>query len=258
MSDELEVTSDAPTDENPEVVTAVVDDSPTSSEDAPAPPKRDRAKERIKGLVKKVSEFEAENRRLQAELQTSRTPVSEKKPERDNFDTFEDYQEAIAEHTAHRVYRETQEKVEKETQKRQQEQFVQTRREMWEAHSEAVAEKYDDGSDILDNFTDIVLSQAGVDVILESELGGDLAYYLGKNDAEAQRISKLSPARQAAELGKLEAKLASEPIKKASKAPAPVDTVTGRSSTANDLPKDSDDSKTWYQKERKRLAALRS
>ena len=52
--------------------------------------------------------------------------------------------------------------------------------------------------------------------------GPDIAYHLGKNPAEAARISKLSPALQVFEVGMLSAKLASTPPVRVSNAPAPI------------------------------------
>jgi hypothetical protein len=58
--------------------------------------------------------------------------------------------------------------------------------------------------------------------ILHSEQGPDIAYHLGKNPAEAERISKLAPALQLVELGKI-----------ASKLEAPAEAPKGRSGQAS-------------------------
>ena len=69
------------------------------------------------------------------------------------------------------------------------------------------------------------------ETIQASEVGPDVAYYLGSNPKEADRISKLSPFLQAKEIGRIEAKLAAEPVtKKTSSAPAPIAPVTARTS----------------------------
>jgi hypothetical protein len=60
-----------------------------------------------------------------------------------------------------------------------------------------------------------------------------LAYYLGSNPKDAERISRMSPLAQAKEIGKIEAKLASDPpVKRTTSAPAPISPVTARSSGA--------------------------
>ena len=65
--------------------------------------------------------------------------------------------------------------------------------------------------------------------IQASDAGPDVAYYLGANPKEADRISRLQPILQAKEIGKLEAKLAANPpVKKTSSAPEPFAPVTAR------------------------------
>ena len=64
-----------------------------------------------------------------------------------------------------------------------------------------------------------------------SDAGPDIAYYLGSNPKEADRISRLSPILQAKEIGRLEAKIASDvPVKRSTSAPAPISPVTARTS----------------------------
>ena len=59
------------------------------------------------------------------------------------------------------------------------------------------------------------------------------SYYLGSNPKDAERISRMSPLAQAKEIGKIEAKLSSNPpVKKTTSAPAPISPVTARSSGA--------------------------
>src|SRR5574343_169331 len=73
-------------------------------------------------------------------------------------------------------------------------------------------------------------AEALAQTIQVSENGPDVAYYLGTNPKEADRISRLPPLAQAKEIGKIEAKLASDPpVKKISSAPAPIAPVTPRS-----------------------------
>jgi hypothetical protein len=71
------------------------------------------------------------------------------------------------------------------------------------------------------------------ETIKASDLGPDLAYWLGSNPKEADRISRLSPLAQAKEIGKIEAKLSNDPpVKRTTSAPAPISPVTARSSGA--------------------------
>jgi len=69
--------------------------------------------------------------------------------------------------------------------------------------------------------------------IRASDIGPEVAYYLGANPKEAERISRLAPIMQAKEIGRIEAKLANDPpVKRTTSAPAPISPVTARSSGA--------------------------
>ena len=107
---------------------------------------------------------------------------------------------------------------------------------------------------------DVPMSQAMMEAIVTSELGAEVAYELGKNPDEAERISKLSPVAAVREIGKIEARIAGktpaaeavEPpaaISKAPKPPSPVRRATGSSTE----PEDGDDWKTWVRKREAQL-----
>jgi hypothetical protein len=69
------------------------------------------------------------------------------------------------------------------------------------------------------------------ETIQSSDIGPELAYYLGSNPKDAERISRMTPLSQAKEIGKIEAKLAAEPpMKRTTSAPAPIKPVAARSS----------------------------
>lgn len=68
-------------------------------------------------------------------------------------------------------------------------------------------------------------------MILESDQSADLAYHLGKNPALAVQLSQMSPVAAARELGRIEATLAPPKPKTATKAPDPINPVTGRAAT---------------------------
>lgn len=89
-------------------------------------------------------------------------------------------------------------------------------------------EKYDDFEQVAYN-PNVPITDIMAQTIRESDIGPDVAYYLGSNLAEAKRISQLSPYLQAKEIGKIEARIASEPPgKKTSNAPAPVTPVKAK------------------------------
>jgi hypothetical protein len=107
-----------------------------------------------------------------------------------------------------------------------------------------------------ESFDDLPLTKPMVEALVEADetTAAKLMHYMAANPAEVERISKLSPARQAAELGKLEAKATAAPVKP-SRAPEPISPVgTRATSTASALPQDSDPIDVWVRKERERTA----
>ena len=70
--------------------------------------------------------------------------------------------------------------------------------------------------------------------IAESDKGGEIAYYLGSNISEAERISRLSPVAQVRAIAALEAKFTSPPVK-ATTAPEPTKPVSAGSANMKSM-----------------------
>lgn len=222
---------------------------PTGDTPEERPKKSGGFQKRIDRLTRQVYEQQAQIQLLSA----GKSPPTEKEPQREDFSDLEGFNRALATHIAKQTVKETIDAERKTQRDATQRQESSRRAETWESHVERVSDKYDDGADVLQNFMQgVELSNIALDVILESELGGELAYFLGKNEKEADRIEKLSPARQASEIGKLEAKLALQPTKKASSAPAPINPVGGKSGSDAGL---SDDLSTaeWIKRRSKQV-----
>lgn len=139
-------------------------------------------------------------------------PVVDVNP--DNFETTEAYVEALAEKKAADM-------IEQRDKARQ----ATTIETSFRDKEDDAREKYADYEAVA--YT-APISDLMADVIKASDIGPDLAYHLGKNPDEAERIASLSPLLQAKELGKLELKLADMPKegKQTTKAPAPISPVT--------------------------------
>lgn len=71
------------------------------------------------------------------------------------------------------------------------------------------------------------VTQSMAEAITSSDIGPEILYHLGLDPKNAERISRLSPILQAKEIGRIEAKLVSDPpAKKTTNAPAPINPVT--------------------------------
>lgn len=82
-----------------------------------------------------------------------------------------------------------------------------------------------------EEFDALPLTQAIAQALVDSDQTPQLMAYMTTHPEEVDRIAALSPARQAAEIGKLEVKVAAAP--KVSKAPAPINPIGSRGSAAN-------------------------
>lgn len=83
------------------------------------------------------------------------------------------------------------------------------------------AEGHPDYAELVANNPDLTITPNMANVIFESDLGPQVAYHLGQNPAEARRIAALPDYRQAAELGKLEAKLSQPAVPPPARTPPP-------------------------------------
>ena len=169
-----------------------------------------------KRLAREQRKWEREQQAKFAEQQT-KAQVQAALPPADQFETPEAYAEALAEKRAQELIQQ------RETAKRQAEIM-----EAYHDKEEEVRGKYDDFDQVAYN-PNLPITDVMAETIRASEIGPELAYHLGSNPKEADRIARLSPFLQAKEIGKIEAKLAAEPPqKKISSAPAPISPVTAR------------------------------
>jgi hypothetical protein len=141
-------------------------------------------------------------------------------PSRDQFDSDESYADALATVKAEQLV----------AQRKQQEEYRKTLA-VYEESEEKARDKYDDFDQVTRN-PNLPITNVMLESIQSSDVGPDVAYYLGTNPKEAERIASLSPYLQAKEIGKIEVKIASNPpVKKTSSAPAPISPVTARGAT---------------------------
>ena len=135
-------------------------------------------------------------------------------PPPDQFDSVETYAKAYAEQMLR----------EREAQKQRSE-YV----EAYHDREEDARGKYDDFEQVAYN-PNLRITTVMAETIQTSDVGPDVAYYLGSNPKEADRISRMPPILQAKEIGRIEATLVSNPpVKKSSSAPTPISPVTARS-----------------------------
>ena len=174
-----------------------------------------------KRLAREQRKWEREQQQRAAETQIVKAPST---ASADQFESPEAYAEALA-------YQKAEELIAKREAAKQQSAVL----ESYQEREEQARDKYDDFEQVAYN-PKLPITNVMAETIQSSDIGPELAYYLGSNPKEADRISRMTPLSQAKEIGKIEAKLASAPpIKKTTSAPAPISPVTARSAGAATL-----------------------
>ena len=169
-----------------------------------------------KRLAREQRKWERDHANRQAETQVLRAAPA---ASADQFETTEDYAQALA-------LQKAEELIAKREAAKQQSQVLESYHDL----EEEARSKYDDFEQVAYN-PKLPVTNVMAETIQSSEIGPELAYYLGSNPKEAERISRMTPLGQAKEIGKIEAKLVSAPpVKKTTSAPAPISPVTARSS----------------------------
>jgi hypothetical protein len=171
-----------------------------------------------KRLAREQRKWERDQANRQSEQQILRAAPT---ATADQFESTEAYADALA-------YQKAEELIAKREAAKQQSQVLESYHDL----EEEARGKYDDFEQVAYN-PKLPITNVMAETIQSSEIGPELAYYLGSNPKEADRISRMTPLSQAKEIGKIEAKLVSAPpVKKTTSAPAPISPVTARSSGA--------------------------
>jgi len=199
-----------------------------------------------KRLAREQRKWEREQRQRQSQPYRPEA-VPDEIPPADQFESVDAYAEALAQKKAVEL-------VEAREMERQQAEILFA----YHDREEDARNRYDDFEQVAYN-PNLSITNVMAQTIQASDVGPDVAYYLGVNPKEADRIARLPPFMQAKEIGKIEAKVAENPpIKKTSNAPAPIAPVTPRGGNATSY--DTTDPRSvkamstseWIEAERKR------
>ena len=241
------------------------------------------------GWQRKIMRLEAERETLiealrkvggnvQTVKQDSTSQAEEKppsKPPKPKITDFEDYaaydaavtkwEDERDDYYEKKLQYELRQNLTKADAEKQQKNEEQTIKDAFASQVEAARKVHADYDEVVFN-EDVPMSQAMHNAIVTSDHGALIAYELGKNPDEAERISKLHPIAAIREIGKIESRLADgnkaadkedeedKTSAATTRAPRPPATVR-RQSSVNSDPDDKDDYATWL---RKREAQLRS
>lgn len=196
------------------------DASGVQPEDAATAQKKDKSdvQKRIDTLTRRRYELEGRNEELEYELarmkrrmaaiesgdQEAAKPaaapaVDSEKPNRDTFNTYEDWVEAVSLYNAKKALREDKDESLRQQQAVQQTTVV----ENWNKSLEGARAKYEDFDTVVGS--DLKIPQVAFNAIVDSPVGPDVAYFLGQHPDIATGLAKLSPVACVRAIGRIEA-----------------------------------------------------
>lgn len=199
------------------------------------------------GFQKKIDRLTKTVAELRAELDAARTPAKPlaeqsaetepvvaagKEPKIGDFRSVDEYMEAKTEWLI-------SQKLEQRQQLEQRKAEEQNTKEVFDAYNQRVAEveaEHDDFKEVVGR-QDIQIPQSVQLAIFEMENGPEVAYYLGQNPEECEKLCEMSPFRAVIEIGRIADKItgpaSAAPAKQKTNPPPPIRPVGGNASTSS-------------------------
>lgn len=234
----------------------------SATENTDEPKKVNKVQQRINQLTREKYEQSQENAELKARLDKLEQvkPIVEAPklvaPNEDDFDTLQDYHSANAKYYADVSANAANERI-SEADNASRETSAQAARQEEVNNKKAAFESNLDGKRAnFEDFEDVAYGHQFMDMdlaeqIFEMDKGPEVAYHLGSNLDEAQRIFSLAPVQRARELTKMEFQLEALKPKKVSDAPDPINPLGNSESVQEDPDKmDADQWRVWRNKQK--------
>ena len=179
-------------------------------------------KEKAQAYRKAEREAQAREDRIRQEVEqriakARPQPAPSGEPKLEQFSSYEEYIKAGIRYEAKQLREQEREQDRQAYQQTNRQRYEQERVAAIQPKVDKAAEKYEDFHEVAHSFD---APEAMQEAMLDSDITGELYYYLGSNPAERVRISNLSPIRQVAAILKLEEKLSAPPS--TTKTPAPI------------------------------------
>lgn len=222
----------------PEAEEKTDDDTEGQEENPPAEPDEDkgedksRSKERRERRKAHMERLEREAREAREGLERLRRAAEgESEPKEADFTDFTEYSIAKA---AWRIDRQRVARESDGVTERAAAIETERRRALAESYREQVADakpRYRDFDAVVNN-PSVLIAPHIADMVMESDLGADLAYALASQPDEAARISRMNPVAAAREIGRLEASIMRPKPRFETNAPPPVKPVNARGAGA--------------------------
>lgn len=239
---ETEVAEPAGEAENPEPAASDPEDVPLTDEEHAQRERKKTGSQRAREALAREREararIEGELAALKAQMggkqPTQEAPKAAGKPTADQFQTYEDYLEALADYKAEqkvvaRLEAENRKRSEEEAQRKQAERVT-----SWQTQQEAARAKYPDLDDVLSSTPQPGRLLTGA--LLKDSAGVEIAYHLAKDQTLLKKLdSILDPYELGLEMAALKNRIAPKSsTPSASKAPAPLKPVPSPSVATKD------------------------
>lgn len=195
------------------------------------------AQKRIDALVFQRHQAEREAQYWKQQAQAAQAPAA---PKLSDFDTHDEYDQAMLQHRI-------DEGVTRGLSKTAESQATKFSQQAQSAAAETYNQRVTDAVTRIPDFVEVVsksevpMSQALHDALMDSEKGPELVYHLAKNPAEADRLNSMSVRQMDREIGRLETTFGAKtapapPPARVTNAPAPIKPGTPASAPANNDP----------------------
>lgn len=186
----------------------------TANGDASKPRRKGGFRRTIDKLNRQNQELADKLAALEARLGTpkrdepvQKPPEPSKEPTPDDFpDDYDAYVKANAIWVVREEMKAAQEKAAREKAEREVAEADRKVKATWQERQTAARKQYADYDDVVST-AESPMSMTMQNMLLESEDGPDLLYYLARNPAEAERIFELAPITQVRELERISARI---------------------------------------------------
>ena len=214
--------------------------APSEDEVSKSKARRERRKARMEALEAEAREARENERKLAERLrQIEEAAQGSPLPKEADFQTYDEYLAALAAHKSGAEWDrrqkneiEGQTKAERERLQRLQDERKQAMAESWTGQVEEARTRYADFDTVFDDRVPVTDFMA--EIIASSDVGADVAYYLGTNRQEAAQIARMQPYEAARHLGRIEARAMSPTPQRHSEAPAPIKPTRPKASAVKD------------------------
>lgn len=238
--------------ESPTPVVDQISDQPAESEqrgeesqqpETPQAKERRSAQGRINELTRARHEAEREAAYWRGLAEASRAgqqqPAAQqqeatKKPTASDFQDYDAYVEALAEWKAEQKVTEALERRQQSSEQAKKAAEAREIAKSWSERQNAVRSVFADYDAVVGS-ADVTITPAVSDILLTSDRGPEVAYYLAKNPSVVERLNSLSPTAAAREIGRLEAALEKPSAKHVVEAPAPASITRSPRTQSSDL-----------------------